>query len=93
MLKNALISFSLLASWVTPYAMAADEQGKLPKGSYQFAAIDASGSEIGRSIKVDIPFNDPNVAVFAICGRRGAVEVAAKNDEGKIVAQTKCNGQ
>ena len=94
MLRKILVNSPILVLLLASCAIAAERQTKLPDGFYKFVALDASDNEIGRPININVPFNDPRMAIFALCsGREGAVGVAAKNDEGAIVAQTRCGEQ
>jgi hypothetical protein len=64
--------------------------GKLQPGAYQLTSFDLSGSKVAGPVRIDIPFNDQNFAVGAMCSNDKASRVIAKGANGQDAGAFEC---
>lgn len=62
------------------------DSSKLLPGNYTFKGFNAEGKQLGGTVKVNVPYNDPSFAVGVLCSNKGTVVVKATNDSGTETA-------
>ncbi|HKK04582.1 MAG TPA: hypothetical protein VKA50_01920 [Gammaproteobacteria bacterium] len=64
--------------------------GSLEPGGYYVTSYDAAGAKAGGPARIDIPYNDPNFAIGAMCTNEDAVRVLITRPNGQTAAAFKC---
>jgi hypothetical protein len=54
----------------------------LPPGSYVLKGFNSEGKQLGGTVKIDIPFNDPRYAFLGLCSNKGAKIITAMSSTG-----------